>query len=94
MDLLCQRKFVSAIIGKFYFCIVFAISKELKSLCNFILGLANTGMIPAAKQNGMTALKKKKLKMSVTVELPVLSCQQPNFKAKAAQEYLSSENMF
>lgn len=59
MDLLCQRKFVSAIIGKFYFCIVFAISKELKSLCNFILGLANTGMIPAAKQNGMTALKKK-----------------------------------
>lgn len=32
--------------------------------------------------------------MSVTVELPVLSCQQPNFKAKAAQEYPTSRNVF
>lgn len=61
MDLLCQLKVVSANPCKFYFCIQFlhTISKELVSLCNFILGLADTGMIPAAKQNGMTALKKK-----------------------------------
>lgn len=26
----------------------------------FFLGVANTGLIPAAKQGGMTALKKKK----------------------------------
>lgn len=57
MDLLCQLKVVSANPCKFYFCIQFlhTISKELVSLCNFILGLA----IPSAKQNGMTALKKK-----------------------------------
>lgn len=30
----------------------------------------------------------------MTVELPVLSCQQPNFKAIAVQEYLNSKNVF
>lgn len=59
MDLLHQLKFVSANTCKFYFCIPFLheISKELERLCNFILGIANTEIIPAAKQNGMTALK-------------------------------------
>lgn len=63
MDLLCQLKVVSANTFKFYFCIQFlhTISKELESLCSFIFGLANTGMISAAKQNGMTPLEKKKV---------------------------------
>lgn len=29
----------------------------------------------------------------MTVELPVLSCQLPNFKAKADQEHLTSKNV-
>lgn len=30
----------------------------------------------------------------MTVELPVLSCQQPHFKAKAVQDSLISKNVF
>lgn len=61
MDLLYQLKVVNSNPCKFYFCIqsLHTISKELVSLCSFILGLASTGMIAATKQNEMTALKKK-----------------------------------
>lgn len=58
MDSLCQLKVVNANTCQFYFCIQLGTGK----LMQFFLRVANMELIPAAKQGGMTALKKEKLK--------------------------------
>lgn len=54
------------------FCIQFPRNWEAYAILFWVL--ANTGMIPAAKQNGMTALKKIKLKKKVEVHDCGITC--------------------